>query len=66
MKAVVVGGGIGGVATAVALGRRGINVELCERAPALRDIGAGKSVWVNGIQALRGARPNEESRVLWT
>ena len=52
MKAVVVGGGIGGVATAVALGRRGMDVELCERAPELRDIGAGKSVWVNGIQAL--------------
>lgn len=53
MKAVVVGGGIGGVATAVALGQRGVDVELCERAPELRDIGAGKSVWNNGIQALR-------------
>ena len=52
MKAVVVGGGIGGVATAVALGREGVDVELCERAPELRDIGAGKSVWENGVQAL--------------
>jgi 2-polyprenyl-6-methoxyphenol hydroxylase-like FAD-dependent oxidoreductase len=60
MKAVVVGGGIGGVATAVALGRQGIDVELCERAPELRDIGAGKSVWVNGIEALRHLGVDEE------
>ena len=52
MKAVVVGGGVGGVATAVALEQSGLDVELCERAPELREIGAGKSVWQNGIQAL--------------
>lgn len=52
MKAVVIGGGIGGVAGAIALGQQGIDVELCERADELRDVGAGKSVWENGVQAL--------------
>ncbi|MGH2805970.1 MAG: FAD-dependent monooxygenase [Actinomycetota bacterium] len=52
MKAVVVGGGIGGIACGVALGRVGIDVEICERAPELRDIGAGKTVWENGVRAL--------------
>ncbi|NEE50525.1 NAD(P)-binding protein, partial [Streptomyces sp. SID8455] len=39
--AVVAGGGIGGLAAAVALNRRGWRVTVCERAPVLTGIGAG-------------------------
>lgn len=52
MKALIVGGGVAGLATAVAFQRAGIDFELFERAPEIRDIGAGKSVWHNGVQAL--------------
>lgn len=52
MKALIVVGGVAGLATAVALQRLGIEFELFERAPEIRDIGAGKSVWHNGVQAL--------------
>jgi 2-polyprenyl-6-methoxyphenol hydroxylase-like FAD-dependent oxidoreductase len=52
MKAVIVGGGIGGLATAVALGRRGWEVEVLERAPAFTEVGAGLSLWPNGLRAL--------------
>lgn len=52
MKAVIVGGGIGGLATAVALARRGWEVEVLERAAAFTEVGAGLSLWLNGLRAL--------------
>lgn len=48
----MVGGGIGGLAAAVALTRRGWRVEVCERAPAFTEIGAGLSLWPNALHAL--------------
>ncbi|MFJ3583125.1 FAD-dependent monooxygenase [Streptomyces sp. NPDC090127] len=50
--ATIVGGGIGGLATAVALHRRGWRVEVLERAPEFTEIGAGISLWPNALRAL--------------
>ncbi|MFJ6612652.1 FAD-dependent monooxygenase [Streptomyces sp. NPDC091289] len=50
--AVVAGGGIGGLAAAVALGRHGWRVTVCERAPALTGIGAGIVLAPNALRAL--------------
>ena len=52
MKAVIIGGGIGGLASAVALTRRGWQVEVLERAPEFTEVGAGLSIWANGLRAL--------------
>jgi 2-polyprenyl-6-methoxyphenol hydroxylase-like FAD-dependent oxidoreductase len=41
----VVGGGIGGLTTALALVDRGVPCVVCEQAPALHEIGAGLGVW---------------------
>ncbi len=49
----IIGGGIGGLATASALQRQGIRVTLFERNPELREIGAGLTLWANGVQMLR-------------
>jgi 2-polyprenyl-6-methoxyphenol hydroxylase-like FAD-dependent oxidoreductase len=49
---VVVGGGIGGLAAAVALHRRGWRVEVLERAASFSEIGAGLSLWPNALRAL--------------
>src|SRR5437763_16164473 len=49
----VIGGGIGGLATASALQRQGIQVTVFERNPELREIGAGLTLWANGVQVLR-------------
>jgi 2-polyprenyl-6-methoxyphenol hydroxylase-like FAD-dependent oxidoreductase len=58
MKALIIGGGIGGVSMAIALRRVGIEAVVFEQAEALREVGAGLSVWTNAVKALRklGAR----------
>jgi 2-polyprenyl-6-methoxyphenol hydroxylase-like FAD-dependent oxidoreductase len=49
---VVVGGGIGGLAAAVALHRRGWRVTVLERAGEFTEVGAGLSLWPNAMRAL--------------
>ncbi|MGC7094973.1 FAD-dependent monooxygenase [Amycolatopsis lurida] len=51
-KAVVVGGGIGGMAAALGLRRVGWDVTVVERAAELADVGAGISLHLNGLLAL--------------
>ncbi|MEU3608539.1 FAD-dependent monooxygenase [Streptomyces sp. NPDC035033] len=50
--AVVVGGGIGGLAAAIGLRRIGWDVRVVERAASLDDAGAGISLAANGLRAL--------------
>jgi 2-polyprenyl-6-methoxyphenol hydroxylase-like FAD-dependent oxidoreductase len=52
MKALIIGGGIGGLATAIALARAGLEVELFERAGELSEVGAGLTLWSNALRAL--------------
>ena len=53
MDIAIVGGGIGGVATAVALRQYGIPFTLYERAPEIREAGAGMMIWPNASRVLR-------------
>jgi salicylate hydroxylase len=53
LRVAVVGGGIGGVAAALALLRRGLDVRLYEQAPALTEVGAGVAIQPNGARMLR-------------
>lgn len=49
----VVGAGIGGLATALALARRGIASQVLERRPAFHEEGAGIQIGPNGTRILR-------------
>jgi salicylate hydroxylase len=49
---IVVGGGIGGLGTALALARSGVPVHLLERAPEFSEVGAGIQMGPNAIRAL--------------
>jgi salicylate hydroxylase len=51
-RAVVVGGGIGGMAAAAALDRAGIDVQVHEQARELTEVGAGVSLAPNGLRML--------------
>jgi len=52
LRAVVIGGGIGGTAAAVALARAGIDVRVYEQAQRLTEVGAGVSLAPNGLRML--------------
>jgi 2-polyprenyl-6-methoxyphenol hydroxylase-like FAD-dependent oxidoreductase len=51
--ATIVGAGIGGLSTAIALRHAGWTVEVLEREPDVVDIGAGLSLWPNAVRSLR-------------
>jgi salicylate hydroxylase len=51
-KVIIAGGGIGGAAAALALLKRGIDVEVYEQAPELKEVGAGIQISPNGARAL--------------
>jgi 2-polyprenyl-6-methoxyphenol hydroxylase-like FAD-dependent oxidoreductase len=53
VRATVIGAGIGGLATAIALRRAGCEVVVREAHEEIRELGAGISVWPNGVRALR-------------
>ena len=59
--AVVVGAGVGGLATAGALARTGWQVTLLERGDRLRGGGAAVLLWPNGVPALRALGPRRGS-----
>ncbi|WP_299285486.1 FAD-dependent monooxygenase [uncultured Tateyamaria sp.] len=54
MKALIAGGGIGGLASAIALRLRGWDVSVFEQAPALSELGAGLQISPNGWRVLDG------------
>lgn len=53
MRFIVVGGGIGGLTAAIALRRAGVDVDVYEQAPELREVGAGIGLASNALRALR-------------
>ena len=56
---VIVGGGIGGLAMALALAKRGYPSRVLEQAPEFKEVGAGIQLGPNSWRALRalGAEP---------
>jgi salicylate hydroxylase len=52
IRAAIVGGGIGGLAAANALTRRGIDVTVYEQAAALGEVGAGVFIYPNSLRQL--------------
>ena len=52
LKVIVVGAGMGGLTTAIAMQQAGYDVEIYDRVSALRPAGAGISLWSNGVKVL--------------
>ena len=54
MKAIIVGGGIGGLTTALMLRARGLDCELYEQADTIRELGVGINTLPHAIRELTG------------
>ncbi|MDS9469718.1 FAD-dependent monooxygenase [Paracoccus sp. MBLB3053] len=54
MKIGIIGGGIGGTATACALLRKGFDVTIFEQAPAFGEVGAGVQMTPNAVKSIIG------------
>lgn len=52
LKVIVVGAGMGGLTTALALRQAGYSVEVYDRVKRLLPVGAGVSLWSNGVKVL--------------
>lgn len=62
LPVLVAGGGIGGLAAALALARQGIDVQLFEQAAQIGEIGAGIQLGPNGFSALDALGVGEAAR----
>ncbi|MEY2653133.1 MAG: hypothetical protein RLZZ524_160 [Pseudomonadota bacterium] len=64
----VAGGGIGGIAAALALTRRGFDVQVLEQSPQLGEIGAGIQLGPNAFSAFDalGVGPQARGRAVYT
>lgn len=52
LKIIVIGAGMGGMTTAIALKQAGYDVEVYEQVAQMRPVGAAISVWSNGVKCL--------------
>jgi 2-polyprenyl-6-methoxyphenol hydroxylase-like FAD-dependent oxidoreductase len=52
IRAIVVGGGIGGLAAGIALRQAGVDATIYEQAGELGEVGAGLTIWRNAVYAL--------------
>ena len=68
LPVLVAGGGIGGLAAALALTRRGLSVKVLEQAPQLGEIGAGIQLGPNAFAAFDalGIGPQARGRAVYT
>jgi 2-polyprenyl-6-methoxyphenol hydroxylase-like FAD-dependent oxidoreductase len=53
MRIIIIGGGIGGSATALALSRAGFDPVVYERTKTLGEVGAGIALWANATHVLK-------------
>jgi 2-polyprenyl-6-methoxyphenol hydroxylase-like FAD-dependent oxidoreductase len=62
-RAAIIGGGIGGLTTAIALRKIGFEVNVYERATELKEVGSGMSLWPNAVRSLNQIERDILSRI---
>ena len=64
MKALIIGAGIGGMSTALALTRCGFDTEVFEAVKEIKPVGAAISIWPNGVKCLNYLGLGEQIKAL--
>lgn len=64
MKAIVIGGGIGGMSTAIALEKMGYETAVFEAVKEIKPVGAAISIWPNGVKCLNALGMKASLRAL--
>ncbi|MFM7325336.1 MAG: FAD-dependent urate hydroxylase HpxO [Nodosilinea sp.] len=64
LKVIIIGAGMGGLATAIAMTQAGYAVEVYDRVGQLRPAGAGISLWSNGVKVLNHLGMGQEIAAL--
>jgi 2-polyprenyl-6-methoxyphenol hydroxylase-like FAD-dependent oxidoreductase len=64
MRAVVIGGGIVGLTSGLALRRAGVDVVIYEQAPEIRAAGAGLGLWANALAVFDGLGVGDQVRAI--
>ncbi|MCT2387209.1 FAD-dependent urate hydroxylase HpxO [Erwinia pyrifoliae] len=64
MKAMIIGAGIGGMCTAIALRRCGIECDVFEAVKEIKPVGAAISIWPNGVKCLNYLGMKEALRAI--
>jgi salicylate hydroxylase len=64
MRVLIAGGGLGGLTAALALLRMGVDVEVYEQAPELKEVGAGLQLAANGAQVFYALGVGDELKAL--
>ena len=64
MRVLIAGAGIGGLTAALALLRHGIDVEVYEQAPELKEVGAGVQLSANGTRVFYALGVGEQLKAL--
>jgi 2-polyprenyl-6-methoxyphenol hydroxylase-like FAD-dependent oxidoreductase len=62
-RAAIIGGGIGGLTTAIALRKIGFDAHVYERATELKKVGSGMSLWPNAVRCLNQVDPQILARL---
>ncbi len=58
-RAIIIGGGIGGITAAIALQQAGFDATVYERAEELQEVGSGLPLWTNALRALHKLELND-------
>ena len=64
LRAIIIGGGIGGITAAIALRQAGIDATVYERAPQLGEVGSGLPLFANALRALQKLGLGEQIEAL--
>lgn len=64
MKAIIIGAGIGGISSAIALENKGITTQVFEAVKEMKPVGAAISIWPNGVKCLNALGLGEKIKAI--